>query len=121
MTHHKTDLRCAACGGFCPETRRCYATPVCYSCLPAPRPIPRVQDGTDEDPIVFARRVLGQGGLHAIALAVNTHEALLCVLEAAATVPHACTLSENDGGCTQCDAVAEALAALTAERERQGR
>lgn len=31
---------CAECGLEVPEARRCYATPVCYACLPPPPPLP---------------------------------------------------------------------------------
>jgi hypothetical protein len=33
-------LRCRQCGGVAEEARRCYATPVCYACLPPPKPLP---------------------------------------------------------------------------------
>ena len=33
-------LRCKQCGGVAEEARRCYATPVCFKCLPPPPPLP---------------------------------------------------------------------------------
>jgi hypothetical protein len=33
-------LRCKQCGGVAEEARRCYATPVCFACLPPPAPLP---------------------------------------------------------------------------------
>jgi hypothetical protein len=33
-------LRCKQCGGVAEEARRCYATPVCFACLPPPKPLP---------------------------------------------------------------------------------
>lgn len=33
-------LLCKQCGGLAEEVRRCYATPVCFACLPPPKPLP---------------------------------------------------------------------------------
>jgi hypothetical protein len=33
-------LRCNQCGGVAEEERRCYATPLCFACLPPPIPLP---------------------------------------------------------------------------------
>lgn len=36
-------LKCKQCGGDAEEARRCYATPVCFSCLPPPRPLKKIE------------------------------------------------------------------------------
>lgn len=33
-------IKCRHCGRAVEEARRCYAVPVCYACLPPPRPLP---------------------------------------------------------------------------------
>ncbi len=35
-----TTIPCRQCGAPVPEVRHCYATPVCYACLPPPEPLP---------------------------------------------------------------------------------
>jgi len=34
--------RCRQCGKPVERLRECYATPVCYACLPPPPPLPRI-------------------------------------------------------------------------------
>ena len=33
-------IACKQCGAAVEESRRCYATPVCYACLLPPEPLP---------------------------------------------------------------------------------
>jgi hypothetical protein len=40
MKRENEPLRCKQCGGVVEEERRCYATPVCFACLPPPKPLP---------------------------------------------------------------------------------
>ena len=40
-------LRCKQCGGVAEEERRCYATPVCFACLPPPKPLPIAKFASD--------------------------------------------------------------------------
>jgi hypothetical protein len=35
-------VRCRQCGKPVEKVRECYATPVCYACLPPPPPLPRI-------------------------------------------------------------------------------
>lgn len=41
MTYPLSSIICKQCGvREVEEARRCYATPVCYACLPPPKPLP---------------------------------------------------------------------------------
>lgn len=40
MADWPTDTPCRQCGRPIEEERRCYATPICCTCLPPPKPLP---------------------------------------------------------------------------------
>ena len=46
-------VRCRQCGKTVEKARECYATPVCYACMPPPNPMPvRPDAGRHEGPVV---------------------------------------------------------------------